>query len=332
MTELRDLIADHLIGTGNHDWETRVCETFAMDPDVGLPPFGELPWLSVRQVGTTVDLDRVPTEAFEVWIHAPNTSFAVLDRYERQVVQLLNDAVLVDPDATPPRLHTLHYSGTLLGDQVIPPWDAYARGLRFQTPPGTGIGGEGQHDDPRAQWLRSLGVDLYQCFGEDWCLVTDPTSGQAPTDDCPLVYIRPLTGPEFVTDPPSNFWMTWFRQRLAIHIVAPSVEARDKWVDRVALALPRIVYGPDGETWFLTVISTDYAADPTSVGQIIVELRFAVLSCPWKVQDPPMKEAAVAAVTASRLATLTPPPSSTNPRPVPILPSALSNVREVHRS
>jgi hypothetical protein len=335
--ELRELLAQALIGNGMNPWQDRVVETGAMTADLGLPPFGQLPFVVVRQITTIVDVEtRIPTETFEVWVHAPAISFAALDVLERLAVGLIDGTTLTDPDSTPPRSFFLQYGGTLLGDQVIDIWDAYARGLRFTwTGGGINPGGPGSHDDPRAQWLRYLAglqggtgvpgnsgplgtTGLFQCFGADWCIRTDPITQPPATDDCPLVWIRPLTGPQFVTDPQSNVWMTWYSERLAVHIVCPTQSVRDQWVDRIALALPRVLVGPEGDTWFLQLIATDYAANPEQVGQIIIELRFATLSCPWQETFPPFKEAVVA--LPENVAIITPPPSPLSPRPDPIMP------------
>lgn len=322
MPELRELIAQRLIGDASHPWVDRVVETGAATVDLAMPPFGEMPFVVVRQVQTTVDLDGATTETFEVWIHAAAISFAALDGLERLAITLLGGALLTDGDSDPPRVFSMDYAGTLLGDQIIDPWDAYARGLRFSSVTGGGgaLGGPEAHDDPRAVHLRSLGKGLFGCYAEDWCLKFEVTADDPPTEDCPLVWISPLTGPEFVTDPPSTYWMTWHSERLAIHVIAPSTAARDLWVNRLALALPRVVTGPEGDTWFLTLISSDYDADAQTVGQIVVEVRFATLGCAWREPLPPLRE--VVAATAEPAVVITPPLSDTNPRPEPILPSS----------
>src|SRR5262245_8525667 len=177
------------MGNGTYPWGFRVVETAAMDADLGLPPppFGEQPWLVVKQTGTCVDLNRVETFTFEVSVFASNTSFSNLDALERQVVGLVDRSTLTGTGGS----YALRYAGTLLGDQVVPPWDAYVRTLRFESTGAGTIGGSGP-DDPRARYLRAHMTDLLFC-DPTTCVQTDPAVW-VPTDDCPGIYVRPGGG------------------------------------------------------------------------------------------------------------------------------------------
>lgn len=286
MTELRELIAQRLIGQVNppqHPWRDRVVETAAMDPNIGLPPFGDLPFIVIRQTGTTVDQNRVATLAYEVWIHANNTSFSELDALERLAVSLLDSVILVD-DEDNSRTWAMGYGGTLLGDVVIPAWDAYARGLRFTTS-GAGTGGAiGGADDERAQFLRANAAYLF-CPPTP-CVQTDPTDW-APTDDCPGIYVVPLEGPVEVERYASQ---TIFRETLVFHVFAPTLRAQQAWVDRLALELPgQLNYlqrnkqdsngnVPRVSSLLLRVTALNPAAT-SSEGQLRVEANFSELAC-----------------------------------------------------
>jgi hypothetical protein len=298
MAELRDLIAQRLIGDGTHPWAERVVETAGMDPDQGLPPFGELPWIVVRQVGTTVDLNRIATLGFEVWIHGPNTSFSNLDELERLAIRLLDRAVLQDLDADVPARFALAYAGTLLGDVVIPAWDAYARGLRFTTS-SAGLGGPQSPDDPRAAFLRAHAADLF-CPPPP-CVASDPTDW-TPTDDCPGIYVRPFSGPYEVQ---RYSGMTQLREVLAIHVVAPTYAAQRAWTDRLALELPgQVAYVQPGvadsnghvpriSTLLLRLTALNPAADAWSEGQLRVEATFTELACDAIETAGPLRQVTV---------------------------------------
>lgn len=299
MTELRELIALRLLGDGSWPWADRVVETGAMTADQGLPWTGELPWIVVRQAATTVDLNRAPTEIFEVWIHAPSTSFAQLDGLERLAVALLDRVVLVDPDPTPgrPLSYALGYAGTVQGDQVIPEWDAYARAVRFQSV-AAALGGPLVPDDPRAAFLRAHLADLF-CLPPE-CIQTDPTTW-APTDSCPGIWIRPLTSPIEVIRYSA---LTLFREVLSIQVLGSTFAGQNAWVDKLALELPGdVLYvepdkvdggtgiPPRRSTMLLRVVAQDLTVDPLLIGQLSIEAQFSELACDFPPHDPPLRVA-----------------------------------------
>src|SRR5215831_6970474 len=295
MAQLRDLIAQALVGNGQFPWGIRVVETGAMDPDSALPPVGEQPWLLIRNVGSLVDLNRVETNLYEISVYGSNTSFAVMDVLEKLVVGILNRTVLVDTDVQPYQRYTLAYAGTIMGDQVVPAWDAYVRTLRFNA---SGTAAWYAPDDPRAEYLRSITPYLLLCtttVGIDWtCVQTDPKTW-VPTDACPGVYWRPFTGPSEVI---RWFEMTQYVEIIAGHVVAASSAAQDAWVDRVALALPGHVLWNDTlnrrqSTMLLRLLSTDINADALGVGQIRLEVRWTELRCPAPPDYPPVRQITV---------------------------------------
>ena len=296
MAQLRDLIAEHLVGPGvpARPWGVRVVETGAMDPDTALPPFGEQPWISIRQTGSTVDINRVEANNFEISIFGSNTSFTALDILEKLVIGLLNRTTLIDTDYQPHQRYTLVYAGTVLGDQVVPEWDAYVRTLHFTA---SGTAAWYAPDDPRAAYLRQVtpGMLCLSQGGIDWSGVqTDPKTW-TPTDDSPGVYWRPWTGPSEM-----NRWfeMTQYTEVLAGHVVAGSSQAQDTWVDRVALALPGHVLWDDRpnrrqSTMLLRLVSTDINADALNVGQLRVECIFTELRCPPYPDYPEVRQIVV---------------------------------------
>jgi hypothetical protein len=288
VAELRELIAWTLMGGGTYPWGVRVVETSAADPDLTLSPFpGEMPWLLVRNAGTTLDLNRVETHAFEISVYSINTSFAIVDVLERLVVQILNDQVLVDPSDQVGRRYVMRYSGTVQGDIVVPVWDAYVRTLRFE---GTGTGLTDTFaapDDPRAVYLRAHAAELFgQLTGGSFpCVQTDPATWN-PRDDCPGVYFRPDSGP---TELRRMSGITFFRETLAGSVLAETQAAREAWLDALTLALPGQIdyfqpqeldsHGNRGRTstMYLRVTNLNPAADPWAVGQLRIEVEFSAL-------------------------------------------------------
>ena len=312
MAELRELIAERLTGRPGgpypYPWQERVVETGAADPDLVQPPFGEQPWLLVRNAGVVLDLNRVETLAFEVSVYASNTSFADVDALERLVASILEGATLVDNEPPgPDRAWALRYAGTLLGDQVITAWDAYVRTLRFEA---TGTGGmNAGADDERAEWFRAHAAQMFRLTssGAPPCVQTDPLTW-TPTDECPGVYARPESGP---VEAQRLSGITYFREVLAVHVVCPTQKWREYWVNELALQLPgQMAYFQPNEldsnnirgrtsTILLRLSGLTPAADPATVGQLRIEVTFSALEA-W---------------APSRYGSFGPPPSWGTPPP-----------------
>ena len=295
---LRTLVAEALIGDGTNPWADRVVETAGATPDEHLPWLtgGQQPWVIVRGgVTSVVGGSNARMTSIEVWPHGPMTAWTGIDNLEDLVVRILGGSVVsTPPGAEQPDGYLLTYESSPLGDQVIEEWEAWTRPIRFNA---ARLGWYGA-DDPRAAYLRSI-TPAVLCGTWD-CVQTTPESW-VPTDQCPGIYWRPDTGPAEVERYSA---VTFYREVLAGHIVAPSQRARDLWADRVALSLPGdVLYVqpgvPDGgtgvpprrSTMLLSLLSVAPLAEPLSDGQLRVEVQFSELACDYPPNDSPLRQA-----------------------------------------
>lgn len=275
---LREHVRVLLVGAGDDPWRTDVLEMMAATVDGNLPnPVEEgtvagFPFLIVKKGAQGPgQLWASLADSIEVWPYADDETLQTLDVLCGLVQQRLNRRVLVDDDGAS---YLLEYAGSALQDAWVGQWNANTRPLRF--------------DATKLAWLvqaHPLAVALRDWTAATWPPVGAPLTNQVqtnpntwvPSDQTPGIYWRVTEQPRARQDSDRMGWFTIFTASLAGHIVAPTYQVRQAWIDALTAELQQATV-PLGASYISDVLvtSANADADQHEDGQLRIDVRYAL--------------------------------------------------------
>lgn len=251
--ELRQLLVDGVQTVSN-----RVYEPSAAGPEL------EKPFLVLREGVQNADEPYAAyTTAYEVWPYVERTTFQNVDNLSKEVITAI-DKKRFDVDGVP---HLVEYTGSITDDIVDDEWNVLTRGLRFRVFSLAWLLHTPVEPDPveaLKQWTELRFPDLQ----------TNPMEWN-PKNVTPGLYWRQVSIQG--TDPMN--WGAWITARINGHIIAPDVEVRKEWTEKIVrqLALDTRTNMSDGSRMRFLNVSADSGYDPFQQGQIQLDVRYGIL-------------------------------------------------------